>query len=50
MFETATEYGQRVARRLHQERIIWLTTIDSQNRPQPRPVWFLWDGEYVSDL
>jgi len=45
MFETATEYGQRVARRLQQERIIWLTTVDSHNRPQPRPVWFLWDGE-----
>lgn len=45
MFETATEYGQRVDRRLQQERIIWLTTIDGQNRPQPRPVWFLWDGD-----
>ena len=45
MFDTSTEYGQRVARRLQEERIVWLTTADGQNRPQPRPVWFLWDGE-----
>jgi len=45
MFDTSTEYGQRVARRLQIERIVWLTTVDGQNRPQPRPVWFLWDGE-----
>jgi len=45
MFDTSTEYGQRVAHRLQEERIIWLTTVDSHNRPQPRPVWFFWDGE-----
>ena len=45
MFDTGTEFGQRVQRRLAEEWIIWLTTIDSQGRPQPRPVWFLWDGE-----
>jgi PPOX class probable F420-dependent enzyme len=45
MFETTTEYGQRVTRRLQQERILWLTTVDSHSRPQPRPVWFFWDGE-----
>ncbi len=45
MIDTSTEFGQRVARRLQQERIIWLTTVDSSGQPQPRPVWFLWDGE-----
>ena len=24
--------------------MIWLTTVDSKGAPQPRPVWFLWDG------
>lgn len=43
--DTNTEFGQRVARRLEEERIIWLTTVDSHSRPQPRPVWFLWNGE-----
>lgn len=44
MIDTNTEFGQRVARRLAEERIAWLTTIDSSGAPQPRPVWFLWDG------
>jgi PPOX class probable F420-dependent enzyme len=45
MFDTTTEFGKRVERRLKEERIIWLTTVDAENRPQPRPVWFLWDEE-----
>jgi len=44
MFDTDSEFDQRVRRRLADEWIIWLTTIDSKGRPQPRPVWFLWDG------
>ncbi len=39
--------GRLVKRRLRQEQIIWLTTIDSQGTPQPRPVWFQWDGQTV---
>lgn len=45
MIDTTTEFGQRVASRLAKERIAWLTTIDSNSAPQPRPVWFLWDDE-----
>ncbi|MFN2221177.1 MAG: TIGR03667 family PPOX class F420-dependent oxidoreductase [Candidatus Promineifilaceae bacterium] len=45
MIDMTTEFGQRVARRLSQERIIWLTTTGRDGTPQPRPVWFLWDGE-----
>ncbi|MCP5101357.1 MAG: TIGR03667 family PPOX class F420-dependent oxidoreductase [Chloroflexi bacterium] len=45
MIDKSTEYGQRVHRRLGVDRIIWLTTLDSKNMPQPKPVWFLWDGE-----
>lgn len=45
MLDTTSEFGRRVARRLHEERIIWLTTVDGSLAPQPRPVWFLWDGE-----
>ncbi len=39
-----TEFGQRVARRLETEPIIWLTTVAADGAPYPRPVWFLWDG------
>ena len=28
-----------------QEYVIWLTTVDSTNTPQPRPVWFIWDKD-----
>lgn len=41
--DPATPFGERVARRLQNERLIWLTTVDSRGTPQPTPVWFLWD-------
>jgi len=44
MIDFSTELGSRVARQLKLERIIWLTTVDPGNMPQPRPVWFHWDG------
>ena len=46
-FDTTTEFGQRVARRLGEERIGWLTTVDPDGTPQPSPIWFLWDGETI---
>ena len=45
MIDMHTEFGQRVARRLREERIGWLTTVDEKGVPQPRPVWFLWDDD-----
>jgi PPOX class probable F420-dependent enzyme len=44
MIDLSTEFGQRVQRRLNEERIIWFITISESGVPQPRPVWFLWDG------
>ena len=45
MLDFTTPIGQVIERRLQQEQIIWLTTVDAQGTPQPRPVWFHWDGE-----
>lgn len=45
MIDDTTEFGRRVNRRLEGETIIWLTTAGGDGAPQPRPVWFLWDGE-----
>lgn len=45
MIDQSTEFGQRVARRLAEERIGWLTTVDASGAPQPRPVWFLWQED-----
>jgi PPOX class probable F420-dependent enzyme len=39
-----TPFGARVARRLREETIIWLTAVAADGTPQPNPVWFLWDG------
>ena len=45
-----TPFGQRVAQRLHEEPVIWLTTIDSKGTPQPAPVWFWWDDKQQNIL
>lgn len=44
LFDTTTEFGQRVQRRLRDEEVIWLATVRADGTPEPRPVWFLWDG------
>jgi len=41
--DPSTPFGERVARRLREERLIWFTTVDAKGTPQPTPVWFLWD-------
>jgi PPOX class probable F420-dependent enzyme len=45
VIDTATEFGQRAARRLREDKLAWLTTVDAAGMPQPVPVWFLWDGD-----
>jgi PPOX class probable F420-dependent enzyme len=42
--DPATEFGERVRRRLRDEQVIWLTTVGGDGTPQPNPVWFLWEG------
>ncbi len=45
MLDFTTKFGRRAARRLQREKVMWLTTVDSRGGPQPRPVWFHWDGQ-----
>jgi PPOX class probable F420-dependent enzyme len=40
----AGEFGERVRRRLRDDRVVWLTTVGRDGTPQPNPVWFLWDA------
>jgi PPOX class probable F420-dependent enzyme len=42
--DTGSEFGQRAARRLRDELIYWIVTVDAAGTPQPSPVWALWDG------
>jgi PPOX class probable F420-dependent enzyme len=44
VLDDTTEFGQRAARRLREDVLAWLTTVDRRGTPQPIPVWFLWDG------
>lgn len=39
--------NQRATKLLDAESIIWLTTVDKNGTPQPRPVWFVPDGDEV---
>ncbi len=41
--DSSTPFGERVARRLRDERLMWLTTVDAKGMPQPTPIWFWWD-------
>lgn len=45
MINLKTAFGRKVKRRLKDEQEIWLTTTGADGTPQPRPVWFWWDGE-----
>jgi PPOX class probable F420-dependent enzyme len=45
MIELTGDFGARVARRLEQEIIIWLTTVRADGTPQPSPVWFVWSDD-----
>lgn len=45
MVDLSTQFGQAVKRHLEDEYVIWLTTVDSNLTPQPRPVWFIWEDD-----
>jgi len=40
-----TKLGRFAKKQLKSEYFIWLTTVDSNNTPQPRPVWFIWEND-----
>ncbi len=40
-----TAFGERVLRRLNDEIVGWLTTVDPDGTPRPSPLWFLWEGD-----
>lgn len=48
--DPATPAGKSVARRLHEEPFVWLTTVDEAAVPQPLPVSFLWDEAQATFL
>lgn len=45
MIDFKSKLGRKAMRHLKQEYFIWLTTVDSKGTPQPRPVWFVLEGD-----
>jgi PPOX class probable F420-dependent enzyme len=45
MIDLSSEFGNHVTKRLGDDGVLWLTTVSSDGKPQPNPVWFHWDGE-----
>ena len=43
--DPSTSFGERVRRRLREEQVIWLTTVNSDGTPQPNPVAFLFQED-----
>ena len=41
--DESTLFGKNVRRRVREEYLMWLTTVDTRGMPQPTPVWFWWD-------
>lgn len=44
MLYLSSDFGRKVERHINMEEVIWFTTLGSDLTPQPRPVWFVWDG------
>ena len=47
MLDFNSKLGRKAKRHLKQEYFIWLTTVDSQGAPQPRPVWFIFEDDSI---
>lgn len=43
--DPSTRFGERVLRRLREEQVIWITTIDRDGTPQPNPVGFVFQED-----
>lgn len=43
--DDSTLFGKSVRRRVQEEYLLWLTTVDIYGMPQPAPVWFWWDED-----
>lgn len=40
-----SEFGARVLRRIQDDTIAWLVTVDAKQTPRAVPIWFYWDVE-----
>jgi PPOX class probable F420-dependent enzyme len=47
MIDWNEKFARKASQRLEKEFVGWLVTVGSDLNPQPRPVWFLWDGDTI---
>ena len=45
MNDSKTKLERKAKSLIKSEYVVWLTTVDSDHTPQPRPVWFIWDDD-----
>lgn len=45
MSDSKTKLERKAKILIESEYVVWLTTVDSDRTPQPRPVWFIWDDD-----
>ena len=45
MIDLTSNFGLAVQQHLKEQYVIWLTTVDANLMPQPRPVWFIWEED-----
>jgi PPOX class probable F420-dependent enzyme len=45
MINFKTKFGRFVRKTMREQYFVWLTTVDSNGTPQPRPVWFVWEDD-----
>jgi PPOX class probable F420-dependent enzyme len=45
MIDFKSKFGRFAMKHIKSEYFIWLTTVDSNGTPQPRPVWFVWEDD-----
>jgi len=43
MIDLTSKFGRVVKKHLKNQYVIWLTTVDSNLTPQPRPISFIWE-------
>ena len=48
MLNLSPEFAALVKARLEGEEILWFTSVTPKGVPNTNPVWFHWDGEYIT--
>ena len=48
MLSLSPEFAPLVQQRLENDEILWFTSVTPKGVPNSNPVWFHWDGEFIT--